>query len=366
MITLASLLNRTNDFSKQVVRDIIVTITVLLFFSITIIFIIKIFSQVEFAQLISEFVRPITIAFGGEKDTSYLLSIFLNTVPLILSAFAFSIPFKAGFFNIGSDGIMIISSLCYLLTFKFCGLIGGNSVVLILLPILMSIFAGALWGIIPYFFKRFASTNEVITGLFFNNIALISAGYILSLSGTFDKAVSGTQSISFYDKIAPLFLVSEVNGRLVSIFIPLSLFFVFLAGTWLWFSKGGLHARAVGVNSKAADVLGLSPNCVVLKVVLLGSFCASLCAINETLAYSRFSVDAINGMGFDGIMVAILGGHRISGIVIASVFWSMWRVYGAGLQNLQLPYETLLCAQALFLIGYLVWQRFNKAETQFL
>jgi ABC-type uncharacterized transport system permease subunit len=186
---------------KAKIIETINVISTMLVLSIGIIYCVHLVSNIDMSSLLIEFFRPFIRAYSSDKDISDLLSILIKSAPLILTAFAFLIPFKAGFFYIGAEGVMIVASLFYLLTYRVTNTMISIGYVSFIIPLVISVVFGIFWGYLPLYLKNRTSTNEVITGMFMNSIALISIGYFLKLTNLLDQTVNGTLSISLYDKL---------------------------------------------------------------------------------------------------------------------------------------------------------------------
>lgn len=98
--------------------------------------------------------------------------------PLIISGLAITVAFRAGLFNIGVQGQLIIGAMVGTM-------VGVNlnlpPVLGLIITILGAILGGALWGAIPGFLKSRLGANEVIVTIMLNTIALYLAGRLLQL-----------------------------------------------------------------------------------------------------------------------------------------------------------------------------------------
>ncbi len=79
--------------------------------------------------------------------------------------------YKCGLFNIGAPGQYVIGAM-----FAFLGAFFLKAPWYVCL--ILSAIGGALWGIIPGFFKAFLSVNEVITSIMFNWIGLYLLNFV--------------------------------------------------------------------------------------------------------------------------------------------------------------------------------------------
>ena len=114
-------------------------------------------------------------AFGSSRRIGVT---FRNVAVLLGISLAVTPAFKMRFWNIGAEGQVLIGCLAT----AACMICLGDKVpggVLILLMILASIAAGALWGFLPAIFKAKWNTNETLFTLMMNYIATQLAAYFI-------------------------------------------------------------------------------------------------------------------------------------------------------------------------------------------
>ena len=108
---------------------------------------------------ISVYVTMFEGAFGSARKVWKLLQ---NLSMLLCVSLALTPAFKMRFWNIGGEGQVLIGGLAT----TTCMILLGDKVpnaLLILVMIVASILAGALWALIPAFFKAKFSTNETLS-----------------------------------------------------------------------------------------------------------------------------------------------------------------------------------------------------------
>lgn len=112
-------------------------------------------------------------AFGSER---YLLRTLEKATPLIFAGLAVAFGFKAGLFNIGAQGQLIMGALTSAaIGFMITGL---PTLIHILLALLGGALVGALYGAIPGTLKTFTGAHEVITTIMLNYIAINITDYL--------------------------------------------------------------------------------------------------------------------------------------------------------------------------------------------
>src|SRR5689334_8566178 len=112
---------------------------------------------------------------GNSKSVGQLL---VQTAPFVLAALAVVVPARAGLFNIGGEGQLLLGGIGAV----FVANLLGNSatpVVELALMAVGGIVGGALWAAIPALLKRFTYTSEAITSLLLNYIAALLLAWLV-------------------------------------------------------------------------------------------------------------------------------------------------------------------------------------------
>ena len=101
-----------------------------------------------------------------------------NLAILLCISLAVTPAFRMRFWNIGAEGQVLISALAC----AACMILLGDKVpnaVLILIMIAASVAAGAIWAVIPAFFKAKFNTNETLFTLMMNYVATQLVAYFV-------------------------------------------------------------------------------------------------------------------------------------------------------------------------------------------
>lgn len=286
----------------------------------------------------------------SEYSVGRALRPFANTLeratPLIAAGLAFAIAFRAGLFNIGVEGQIMLGA-----TFAaFVGFSVDLPVVLHLtLAVIAGLVGGALWGGIVGVLKATTGAHEVIVTIMLNNVARLLLLYLLTRE-LFQR--EGRQ-----DPISPFVGQNATLGQLfggsrlhVGLFLALAATVVV---AWLLNrSTFGFSLRAVGLNPNAATTAGMSVGRTYVYVFLLAGALAGLAGASEALGTFRFLEPGISGgLGFDAITVALLGRAKPWGVVAAAILFGALRAGGGRMQAATgTPIDIVLVVQALIVL----------------
>jgi simple sugar transport system permease protein len=267
--------------------------------------------------------------------------------PLIFAGLGLGIGFRAGLFNIGAQGQIIIGATVG----AYVGFAWHLPVGLhLLVAVIGCALGGALWGFIPGYLKARTGAHEVIVTIMLNYIALNLVGYLLTLD-SFQREGSNNPQSPVIDESAqyPLILGSQ---------FPLHLGFVLalLAAGGVWWlmerSTLGFQFRAVGANPHAARTAGMSVARSYILVMVIAGALAGLAGSAQILGTEKSLTTGIAAsFGFDAITVALLGRSRPGGIVMAAILFGALRASGPALQvEAGLPIDIVLVVQSLIVL----------------
>ncbi|MHB8185950.1 MAG: ABC transporter permease [Dermatophilaceae bacterium] len=253
----------------------------------------------------------------------------VNATPLILGGLSVGLAFRAGLFNIGGQGQIIMGAICA----GYVGFAWHLPVVVHLVAgIVAGIVGGALWGGLAGFLKARTGAHEVITTIMLNYVAFNFLAFLLGLKG-FQRPPYG-QAISN---------VVDSNARFPSLLgsglrVHTALFVALLAALGVWWllsrSTLGFQLRAVGANQFAARTAGMSVERSYTVVMLLAGGLAGLAGVSQILGTnSAITQDIDAGIGFDAITVALLARAGPGGTVLAGLLFGALRAGGVQMQS---------------------------------
>jgi simple sugar transport system permease protein len=264
-------------------------------------------------------------AVGSVKGWSYLLYYATN---FIFTGLAVAVAFHAGLFNIGGEGQAYVAGL------------GAATVglgldflpwpIVIPLAAIASVLMGALWGFIPGYLQAKRGSHIVITTIMFNFIASSLMVYLINYwfrpvgkMAVESSEVTGAYIMSFRE-IAKLFFDYRLPSSPLNPVLFLALIAAWVTWYFLWRTRLGYELRAVGANSEAAVYAGIRPARIIMIAMAISGGLAGLTAINEVLsAQHRLVLEYVQGAGFVGIAVALMGRNHPVGIVLAALLFGL-------------------------------------------
>jgi ABC-type uncharacterized transport system permease subunit len=271
----------------------------------------------------------------------------VNAAPLILGGLAVGLAFRAGLFNIGGQGQVVMGAVA-------AGYVGFAwhlpPVVHVVVAVVAGIIGGALWGGLAGLLKARTGAHEVITTIMLNYVALYLLAYLLSVKG-FQRPPYG-QAISEVvdgDARLPHLLGGDLRlhaGLLVALVAAYAVHWLLTRSTL------GFQLRAVGANQFAARTAGMSVERSYVVVMLLSGALCGLAGVSQILGTnSAITQDIDAGIGFDAITVALLGRGKAGGIVMAGLLFGALHAGGVQMQSATgTPVDLVVVVQSLIVL----------------
>lgn len=292
---------------------------------------------------------------NGLLDTAVLVSIAAATLrtatPMLFSAMGELITQRAGIWNMGVEGTMLMSAFAAYLTVTLTGSLT--------LAVAAALMAAAVMGLLNAFLTASLRIDHFIAGLGLN---LLSSGLTLFwfrsyIQGREQPTFSGFHPyplpfLSEIPVIGPVLFSQHVLTYFAILTVPLVWYF-------LYRTRFGLEIRCIGENPKALDMKGLSVTVRQYLAVIFGSVMTGLGGAFVVLAFSdRFLPEITAGRGWL-VIVAIIAGNWLpfritSALLVFALLEAIavhTRILGVGVPQqifLALPYVASIALIALF------------------
>jgi simple sugar transport system permease protein len=279
-------------------------------------------------------------AFGSFKGFANMI---VAATPLMLTGLAVGVGLKAGLFNIGATGQVLMGGFAASLV----GVMVADIPPAVAIPIAMlgGILAGALAGFIPGFLKAFTGAHEVVTTIMLNAvIQLAVSGLVNDVFRAPGFSFARTSSVGNAT-------LTGAGGTTLHIGVLFAILCIPLSYWLLWRTTVGFEIRAVGANPTAALYAGMKPRrMMIFTMSLCGAF-AGLAGAIEILRLGYYPAVFGTSIGFDGITVALLGQANPVGIMLSAFLLGAMRA-GAPLMQIEagIPVEIIDVIQGVILI----------------
>jgi ABC-type uncharacterized transport system permease subunit len=252
--------------------------------------------------------------------------------PLIAAGLGIAVAFRAGMFNIGGQGQLLLGgALAGYVGFAWPLPFGIH----LLVALIAALVGGAVWAGIAGVLKATTGAHEVIVTIMLNYVALYLISYLLQTPVLQAKGSNNPQS--------PAELPSAVLPNLLGANYAINLGFilVIVATIISWWLLGrsslGFKFRAVGENPNAARVAGISVKRIYIYAMLVSGALVGFAGAYQVLGQisTGFTNDLDAGIGFNAITVALLGRSRPWGVFWAGILFGVFQAGGYTMQAAQ-------------------------------
>lgn len=253
--------------------------------------------------------------FGGAVGDRFALAdTLLKTCPLVVTGLAVALAFRAGVWNIGAEGQLLVGALAATVVAQLAGAAPGP--IPVVAPLVGAALAGALWAGIAALLRVLRDVNEIVATIMLNFVALRLLGWavhgpLMEAAGRYPQS----------DPVPASAMLPIVIGRL-HVGVLLTALLVPLVWALLFRTSAGFRWRAVGDNPRAARGAGFSPERAVVGAMLTSGALAGVAGAIEVLGgpgrlFEQFS----GGQGYTAIAVALLARLHPAGVAVAALFF---------------------------------------------
>ncbi|MGJ8530674.1 MAG: ABC transporter permease [Alphaproteobacteria bacterium] len=252
--------------------------------------------------------------------------------PLILAGLGLALGFRAGLFNIGAEGQILMGGIAAVITgFSLPGL---PFVLLLPLCLLSGALVGALYAGIAGWLRAATGAHEVISTIMLNLISYRLLDYLLRQPFIQREGRADPISKSVPDNAELPRLLDWLDPNLrvhAGIFLALA---AVLVVYWILFrSKIGFEFRASGASPDAARFAGMRSGLIIVAAMATAGALAGLAGANQVLGVlDRATPGFSAGIGFDAIAVALLGRSHPFGVLLAGLLFGALEAGGRQMQ----------------------------------
>ena len=253
----------------------------------------------------------ITMIDGAVGTSRLTWNLLQNTAILLCVSLAVTPAFKMKFWNIGAEGQVLVGGLATATCMIF---LGEKLPPAVLIPIMFiaAVVAGALWGLVPAYFKTRFNSNETLFTLMMNYVAIQIVAYF-TLEWSVPKGSGTPRTLEFGQ-------LPTILGQKYMINILIVAILTYLVYVYLQYSKQGYEISVVGESEKTARYIGINVKKVVMRTMLISG---AICGIAGFLLVAgtdhSLKSDTAGGRGFTAIMVSWLAKFNPAFMILTSL-----------------------------------------------
>jgi general nucleoside transport system permease protein len=282
-------------------------------------------------------------AFGSPARLGETL---LNSVPLILTGLAVAVGFRAGLFNIGAEGQLLMGAVSAAWLMPQLSLPGWLGIPLV---IAAGACAGALWAFLPGYLKAKRGSSEVITSLMMSYSAYfvtewlivhplkapgeLPATVIIAEPSRLPRVGPVLHQLAIAFGLGPEAVPANYLGRL-HWGLLIALMIAAVTAYFMWRTVPGFTLRILGHGLEAATYGGVPVSRTIILAMMLSGAIAGVAGVLQVLGVNyRMSSSLSAGFGFTGIAVALLGNASAAGVVLAALLFGVLQTGGQVMQR---------------------------------
>ena len=290
------------------------------------------------------FIRPLNSNYG-------ISELLAKATPLIIVGVALALGFRAGVWNIGAEGQLVMGGLCGgAVALVFYGIDGFWVLPLVLVG---GALGGMAWGAIPAFLKVRFNANEILVSLMLTYVAILLLSVMVHGPLRDPDGFNFPESRLFHDAVTLPKLFAVGRGHIGFLFALV----LAIAGTWVvkrWHL--GFEMRVTGLSPRAAKFAGYSRNRTIWMALLIGGGVSGFAGVVEVIGNIGQLVPNISpSYGFTAIIVAFLARLYPLAVIPAGLLVALSYLAGEAAQlSLGVPAASTQVFQGLllfFLLG---------------
>jgi len=248
-------------------------------------------------------------------------------ITIVLVSLAAAIPFKAGVWNIGGDGQLAMGGFFAALVGVY--VTGLPPVMHIGLAVIAGMIGGALWATIPAYVRLKFKANEIVTTIMMNYLAALVTGYLVNYP--FRAPGSANAETSLVQESAVLTQMVPLSNLSTGLYIVIVMFILICFLDWK--TSWGYEWRVLGSNDEFARYGGVKDNRMRFLSMLIGGALAGLAGTILVLgSYHKFILNMGGGIGFTGVLIAIIAANSPILILIVSAIFAILSNSTVGLE----------------------------------
>ncbi|ADB49072.1 ABC transporter permease [Conexibacter woesei] len=267
-----------------------------------------------------------------------------DSTNLMLTGLAVALVFRVGQFSIGQEGQVAAGALASGAVLLTVGPFTGMWVV----GLLAAMVAGFVWGLIPGLMKAYAGADEIVSSLMLNYVMLLF--FSLAVKQWLQLDHAGYPVSDFFAPQA--WLPQFGTAPRVSLGLVIAVLLCVGGALFLSRTRLGFEMKTIGANPGFASAVGLRvTRSIWLSMAMSGALAGLAGGVIAQAETHRLIVGLSGGIGYDGIIVALLAASRPLAIPVAALGYGYLRTGGDVAQiTSDVPRELVTTVQGVLIL----------------
>jgi len=241
------------------------------------------------------------------------------SAPILLSGVAYIIPARAGIFNCGVEGEIIVGAL-------FAAVVGSalpfGGVPGLIVTALAGSIGGLLYALLPAMLFAYYRISEIVTTLMLNYVAVLLCNlmvrqFFLARNADGGESITVTSTPVRQDVMFGFFTPASSANWSIIVVAAITL----IAGVWVLKTRSGYELSAVGESPGYARQIGVDFRTTQLRAFLMSGLIAGLVGAFEVQGVlSQYIDGAFTNMGWNGLLAGVIAMNHPMGTVGAALF----------------------------------------------
>lgn len=289
---------------------------------------------------------------GAAGDRAAIARTLVRAIPLVLVGLGATVGLRGGVVNVGGEGQMAMGAIGAVLVVQAIGADAPAPITWVL-SIVVAAVGAALWAVVPAILAATRNVSEILSTLLVNLITVSVLLWLLELPlfADPDPYVITPQGKPIPDRAVLPRIWGDTTlhaGAVVAVAAVLA--------CWWWRrTPSALRVDLVGANPNLAALSGLRPRRIRFGLLLVSASFAGVAAAVQLLGVSqRVTTGLTGGIGYTGVLVAVLGGRGAVGTAAAAVLFAVLLSGGEAMEFGGVPRSVTVLTQAIAVVAVAV------------
>jgi simple sugar transport system permease protein len=295
---------------------------------------------------------------GSLASPSSVTDTLLYTAPLLLVAAGSCVCARAGVFNIGQEGQVLMGAFGG----AWFGLrLAIHGPLLLVMVIIGGALAGGLWAWLSALMYRYRGVNVVVSTLLMTFLAQELVSFAVAEPWFLQQSSTGGAYVDAQSNQLPasgqMGSLGQYPSLQINLGLILALAVTLVVGIALARTRWGFQVKLAGLNPSVARHAGVRVAAMSSVVLVISGATAGLAGatiLASPLGTNRLDPTVSNNLGWDGLLVALVARNRPSLCVPVAVLFGVLQAGGDYLSTTGVPAYLVDIVQSMLVLAFVV------------